>query len=341
MRAFLKKYWKQLIVVSVSTLIALIFGEVITRISSKAKYAKRINEWDHEIYVIDQSSLFYTLKPNLKRHNRIRPDLPRSWWMTLNADGFRGPDPVKGKKTILFLGDSFTFGWGLDDHDVFPAVIRAELSQDYKGYQVINGGVPGYNTIQEYQLLKRHWDKWQPKLVLLSYVINDAEPQMSVPAPPRVKMRHHSSWLWVKTCRQVERVFSDEKGWLAPKLYENDPNFLTAFADKGVKWKESKEALRLISELCREKKVPFALVMLPNFASPFGPGYQYQPIHDAVQQWAREFHIEHFDQLDHFKATDNKELMIPNDGHPNKVANQRIAREILDKCIFPKIKRDH
>ena len=46
--------------------------------------------------------------------------------------------------TLVFIGDSITFGWGVNDDQTFANLIAARLPSTY----VINGGVPGYNSEQ-------------------------------------------------------------------------------------------------------------------------------------------------------------------------------------------------
>lgn len=46
-------------------------------------------------------------------------------------------------KTILFLGDSITAGYGIDENQAFPALIDAMIKESGKQYRVINAGLSG------------------------------------------------------------------------------------------------------------------------------------------------------------------------------------------------------
>ena len=71
----------------------------------------------------------------------------------INDRGFRGETPVEDKKTILFLGTSITFGWGVQYRDSFAAQVVAQLKAAGRGeWQCVNAAVPGYAT---YQIRKR------------------------------------------------------------------------------------------------------------------------------------------------------------------------------------------
>ena len=47
------------------------------------------------------------------------------------------------RKTILFLGDSLTAGYGLDKTQAFPALIQAKLDSLGWAFDVVNGGLSG------------------------------------------------------------------------------------------------------------------------------------------------------------------------------------------------------
>jgi len=48
-----------------------------------------------------------------------------------------------GSKTILFLGDSLTAGYGLDPALAFPALVQEKINEAGLPYKVVNAGVSG------------------------------------------------------------------------------------------------------------------------------------------------------------------------------------------------------
>lgn len=46
-------------------------------------------------------------------------------------------------KKILFFGDSLTAGYGLTEHQAFPALIQQKINQQQLPYKVINAGLSG------------------------------------------------------------------------------------------------------------------------------------------------------------------------------------------------------
>jgi hypothetical protein len=74
------------------------------------------------------------------------------------------------RPAILFLGDSFVWGLDAEAHERFTDLLRARISS----HQIINAGVSGYGTDQEYLLLQRLWPKLKPAVVVLIFcTLND------------------------------------------------------------------------------------------------------------------------------------------------------------------------
>jgi lysophospholipase L1-like esterase len=100
-------------------------------------------------------------------------------FVTTNSRGFRGrevdmPKPA-GRVRIVALGDSVTFGWGVNDADTFCSQLEHDLRMQHPGVDVdvVNLGVPGYATRQEIALLKRNLAELQPDIVLVGFYSND------------------------------------------------------------------------------------------------------------------------------------------------------------------------
>gem|GEM_PF-2028159 len=97
----------------------------------------------------------------------------------INSLGFRAKeiDPVKSVEEIRIfcMGDSCTFGLGVDRHETFAAGLARLLSEvsPEKRIAVYNAGTPGYTSYQGLQLLNKKILALQPDILILSYGIND------------------------------------------------------------------------------------------------------------------------------------------------------------------------
>lgn len=94
--------------------------------------------------------------------------------LSINSLGLRDREHpyVKptGVKRTLVLGDSFAWGYGVGDGATFSDVLEASLT---KG-EVLNAGVSGWGTDQEYLFLVSEGYRYSPDLVVLAfYMEND------------------------------------------------------------------------------------------------------------------------------------------------------------------------
>ncbi len=80
----------------------------------------------------------------------------RSFRVNTNAQRLRGPAfaaaPAEGVFRILAVGDSTTFGWGVEDSHAWPPLLEAELSARGHRVEVLNAGVPslGFRGVAAY-----------------------------------------------------------------------------------------------------------------------------------------------------------------------------------------------
>lgn len=91
-----------------------------------------------------------------------------------NSLGFRGPEPGRfPERGVLFLGDSFTSGYGVDDGEEFPDLVRRGLEASGIDVPVVNAG--SGNTGNGYWLhfLEREGTRFAPRLVVLGFCGND------------------------------------------------------------------------------------------------------------------------------------------------------------------------
>lgn len=97
--------------------------------------------------------------------------------VSINAAGLRGAE-VEAKRArrprVLAIGDSFTFGMGVEDGETFAALLPAELAKAGVEAEALNGGLPGTGIPDLVDWLERHGQALRPDLVVLAvFVGND------------------------------------------------------------------------------------------------------------------------------------------------------------------------
>jgi hypothetical protein len=83
-----------------------------------------------------------------------------------NSLGFRDIEFARSSRpAMLFIGDSFVWGVDAEPSERFTDLLRNRISN----YTIVNAGVSGFGTDQEYLLLQRVWAKFQPAVVVLIF----------------------------------------------------------------------------------------------------------------------------------------------------------------------------
>lgn len=135
-------------------------------------------------FYIEDPLLMWKLRPNFKGRARdlftaAQGDEAPEWSFSINKYGFRGSDfeidREPGVYRIVALGDSSTFGFGVDPGDAYPERLNAELERRCPScrFEVINLGVPGYSSEQGVALAQEWIAKLKPQAITISYGTND------------------------------------------------------------------------------------------------------------------------------------------------------------------------
>jgi len=108
--------------------------------------------------------------------------LDGSYTVHINSQRLRSAVETAIKKPdnyyrILVLGDSFTFGVGVEDSQTFCYLLQEYLNKSSRDnkvkYEVLNSGVPSYVPLIEYLYLKNEGVKFNPDLVILFLDMSD------------------------------------------------------------------------------------------------------------------------------------------------------------------------
>jgi hypothetical protein len=76
---------------------------------------------------------------------------------------------------ILLVGDSFTFGEGLNVDEIFATKLARRLNQKGERVMVINAGVGGWGTLQATRFARDHFGDFQPDVVVYTFCGNDPD----------------------------------------------------------------------------------------------------------------------------------------------------------------------
>jgi len=120
----------------------------------------------------------------------------------INSYGLRGGpiENTQGKETVLCLGDSITYGYGVDDDHSYPARLQSALDKDFPGrYLVLNGGVNAYPIAFEDQKFLYLWNLGlHPSIVIVGYSVNEGGPLPQLLDRSEAVKREFARRVWLK-----------------------------------------------------------------------------------------------------------------------------------------------
>ena len=181
--------------------------------------------------------LFWRLKKNL-RNVKASEKLPNAEFpfrVSTTADGRRVvPKTRQAETTVLFLGDSCTFGIPVNDGETFPARTQAKLAKQRNiKIQAINAGVPGYSIFQGRILLEQLTQP--PEVVVVTFWPNG-----------------RSIWDHLSDAEHEELLAAERGGEFSSLRFTRLWRRATPGNRQRLNDEEFAEQLRLIAAWCRE-----------------------------------------------------------------------------------------
>ena len=108
----------------------------------------------------------------------------------VGPEGTRAPPPRErpaGGLRLMTLGDSTVYGVLVGDHEVFSAVAAQHLEARLgRPVDAVNGGVPGYSTVQALRMYEGRLRGYRPDVLLIATQWSDAQ---LAPAPDALRFR--------------------------------------------------------------------------------------------------------------------------------------------------------
>lgn len=260
--------------------------------------------------------------------------LPARRWFalhtSLNSFGCRdrewaAPKPA-GTRRIAFVGDSFTFGWGIEKEcNRFTGLLQSRFDMDASKVEVINVAMPGWSTGSQLQPVKNLVEVLEVDEVVLCYVANDLEdlitttPEFNPTRPPESKWFNPDSsclldFLWRRLYVPRSPTVSGYFSWLVKGYGEP---YLPLQAQR----------IEKMADQCRAGNVTFRAVLLPFIKTP--PEYNRGEIHAKMKEVFHSAGVEVADLGDLLGGMNPRDLVVNSaDAHPNELAHKLFAEAI-------------
>jgi lysophospholipase L1-like esterase len=230
----------------------------------------------HMQFSWEEQGELWLLQPNSSSRTRDGQHL-----VLANSMGLRdreiGPRKT-GVARILFLGDSVTFGHVLPIEATFVRQLEREFARRGHPVEVVNAGVYGWSTRQEFLFYQEYGERLEADLVLLGFVLNDVRELKnnidSGTAEHGLRAINAISWLAERTATAhvVKELYvavfaphARELGAVEDLVYRADAPEVARAMDL------TKTELGKIAQLARDRGEKFGMVMFPfrfQFAEP-------------------------------------------------------------------------
>lgn len=278
--------------------------------------------------------------------------------VTINSHGFRGREfRNRNEPRIVIIGDSFTFGHGVNDDQTYPAL----LDKHFKDSEVINAGfVAGSSPDMYFAWLQKHGAELGASEIIIGFFIgNDID--------------RHPQMVWVKTDSKglpvkIENVESHVvNGYLRPRVtpigyrypilreshlfhlagraFRQLQSFIkpatkpaSVFDDHNQpetikKIEKTKRVFLGINNWMQANKISFSVIMIPTLQQVTKK--HNNKIQKLFSKFFTEHKINHFDLL-HGMSLVNKSLYFPIDQHWN-VEGHKIAAQLIADWVEKKM----
>jgi len=263
-----------------------------------------------------------------------------------NSDGFRGAEfsasKARGVFRIAFVGDSFTFGEGVQDGDTF--VVRAqELLEARLGQrkaEALNFGVGGFNTVQEEALIRLRVLDRQTDCVVLGFTINDPEPPIYQLDEKTGKLARRSRGALdrVGAPAQPSELTSRLRIIQLMSLHSRNrslthrvlQHYRELYREEAPGWKRAQAALKGIAASCAAEHVPCYVLVFPYLHGL--DAYPFEAEHRKILEALEQSGLPVIDLLPDLRGREQDELWVhPTDPHPNEKVHALAARRVVER----------
>lgn len=293
-----------------------------------------------EGYFINNEFYGYELAKNFKS-KYSQPEFTID--ISTNSQGLRDTEyyPDKEKFKILALGDSFTFGAGVELNDTYLSGLEQSLNDNRGKFLIIKAGVIGYSTFNEKIYLEKKGLSYRPDMVMVQFWWDDlgidyitylaetgflTSGKIKNNAQLRIFLNKH-----FRSYALARRIFTlaVNKALFAHRtvtISESPDSLNDKFAITAKQFKE-------IESFCSNNQIPCLFILIPpkEFVYNEATRYQWQ----AFCEFLDKNNLQYFDALPSLKAAvlKGEQVFFKVDPHLNKNGHKVIA-EAIEKYMF-------
>lgn len=258
--------------------------------------------------------------PNWKATTHGKP-------LSINSQGLRdsehGFEKPEGVRRVLVLGDSYTWGYGVGDQEIFCHLLERRFQDRGESVEVINSGVSGWGTDQELLYLRQEGLKYLPDVVVVALFIgNDLDNNVAA-----------EQYLLHKPVFADGQLTLENSPVPKPRQYASDTLRRSLASLDPVE--HTVAILGGISETCEQANCQLVLMKFGNFLAPDLPRAQDLERRFEASLESARLSLKYFDLDERFAERGLNAVMLTqgnDDGHWNAFGHARVAEE-LDRFL--------
>jgi lysophospholipase L1-like esterase len=249
----------------------------------------------------------------------------------IDANGMRREQPFPprdpGRLRIMVVGDSLTYGEGIDGFWTYPAQLERLLAAD-ADVEVLNLGVRGHASRDILDVVRSFVPELEPDLVVYGVCLNDfLESEEQVPGPSAILPAKLTRILTRRT--RVGQLLDERMSALKGSLGIDPSFYAELLADFDQRRERFGADVAAMNAFVLESGLPAIIAMVLDQAPQLdGPGRE---LALAAERELREAGIETVDSEAFYRRYDGRSFRVSRwEGHPNEQANAIWASELAD-----------
>jgi len=245
-----------------------------------------------------------------------------------------------GAVRIAFLGDSFTFGFGVRPDQNFVSKTGVLLSHRAgPQYAVVNLGKPGEDLIREWVIYDQLKDRVRPDVVVQVMTANDLDVDLYEDLKPIVRVLEER--MWPSRVSQLFAVAETRIRWVIGRRRTLD--YMRGGATPEARersWRIVSHVVDATKQLVEGDGGVYVLVRFPFMVDL--EDYALTASHQRTAALARQLGVPYLDLLDVLASQGSAKMCLPRDTHPTPEAHSLVARTVTDfltREVLPKLER--
>jgi hypothetical protein len=215
---------------------------------------------------------------------------------------------------IVSLGDSFTFGHGVEFNETYSYFLEEKLNSDAKTFrfEVLNFGVPGASMWDKVNIFKVNASHCEPDLVILQYWLDDM-------------------WNSTRILEILLNLTDKQPSQMREKLFNAyEIHKLELEKQPFTKvWKENVETpLKELVNSLKKRNIPLLLLVIPPI-----PSQELSEHSTLLKNLSIEQNFSFLDLTEAFSKYKKSQLVIEGAVHPTPFGHKIIAEAIYSKII--------